>query len=193
MEWKMRKSDIRSPLYGITYGNGNFIAVSDEILSSPDGITWEQRESGRSFPLRGVSYHDGTFVAVGSELLTSINGVTWTRRNVGHNDELYGVNYANGAFFAVGAYGTIIQSGAVTPSIAPPKFRTESLTKPMDGMMHLSVEAQQGARLQIEVSTNLMRWTTLTNQTTSSGRAEITDPSAGDFGMRFYRARQILQ
>ena len=152
-----------------------------------------KRKRSAALPLRAVGYHDGTFVAVGSELLTSINGVTWTRRNVGHNVELYGVNYANGAFFAVGAYGTIIQSGAVTPSIAPPKFRTESLAKPIDGMMHLSVEVQQRAGLRIEVSTNLMRWTTLTNQTTSSGRAEITDPSAGDFGMRFYRARQVLQ
>src|SRR5208283_803656 len=84
-------------LNGVTYGNGQFVAVgtsynvngngsdtwSDVILTSPDGITWTSaalpsgtcgtstNSSVTEAGLYGVTYGNGQFVAVGEYLITT--------------------------------------------------------------------------------------------------------------------------
>jgi photosystem II stability/assembly factor-like uncharacterized protein len=62
-------------LYGITYGNNQFVAVgwNGTIRTSPNGTTWMVRTSDTSSPLRAVTYGGGQFVAVGDAgtILTS--------------------------------------------------------------------------------------------------------------------------
>ena len=91
-------------LNGVTYGNGQFVAVgtsynvngngsdtwSDVILTSPDGITW----TSRALPSDGTSGKD-------SDLTSGI---------------LEGVTYGNGQFVAVGGYWTTT-SGANNTTI----------------------------------------------------------------------------
>ena len=52
-------------LFGVTYGNGVFVAVGDGIQTSSDGTLWTERNWGKSTPLQSVAFGKGTFVAVG--------------------------------------------------------------------------------------------------------------------------------
>ena len=51
MTWTSRTSASDNDWYGITYGNGLFVAVSpisspsSQVMTSPDGITWTSRTS----------------------------------------------------------------------------------------------------------------------------------------------------
>jgi hypothetical protein len=56
-----------NPLYGVTYGNGIYVAVGSNgtIVTSADGITWTSRTSDTSYSLSEVAYGNGTFVVVG--------------------------------------------------------------------------------------------------------------------------------
>lgn len=68
-----RTSAANNSWYGVTYGNGTFVAVSitgtgNRVMTSPDGITWTSRTSAANNAWYGVTYGNGTFVAV------SING-----------------------------------------------------------------------------------------------------------------------
>jgi len=83
VKWTKRDSGTKSDLYGVTYGNGIFVAVgavgtklgsppsNGIILTSRDGVKWTKRTSEK--PLGGVTYGNGIFVAVGDNgtILTS--------------------------------------------------------------------------------------------------------------------------
>ena len=124
--WTLRTSQDNSlSLRGVTYGNGLFVAVGDDltILTSPDGANWTKRISVRKgIPIEqgnlntpispwsffDVTYGNGTFVAVGalSTTFTSPDGVHWTG-TLGTRINLSSVAYGKGTFVAVGVDGTI--------------------------------------------------------------------------------------
>jgi hypothetical protein len=110
--WTLR--NLGEWLYGVTYGNGLFVAVGDfgAILTSQDGVNWTGQVSGTSAELTGVAYGNGTFVAVGGggTILTSQDGMSWTRQTSGTSNPLNGVAYGNGTFVAVGWGGAILTS-----------------------------------------------------------------------------------
>jgi hypothetical protein len=70
-------------LYGVTYGNGTFVAVGNgrHHPHLPGRGELDGRTSGTSNDLNGVTYGNGLFVAVGEggTILTSPDGVSWTR------------------------------------------------------------------------------------------------------------------
>ena len=73
-------------LYGVAYGNNQFVAVGDAgtILTSPDGSTWTSQTSGTQGLLQAVTYGDSLFVAVGGHaIFTSPDGTTWTVQTSG--------------------------------------------------------------------------------------------------------------
>ncbi|MDT7910494.1 WD40/YVTN/BNR-like repeat-containing protein, partial [Thermus sp.] len=115
--WTPRTSGTRNWLYGVTYGNGLFVAggMNRTILTSSDGVTWTPQrtpETGYTFSLNDVTYGNGLFVAVGDfgTILTSPDGVNWTQRTSGTSYSLRGVAYGNGLFVAVGDFDTILTS-----------------------------------------------------------------------------------
>lgn len=59
---------------------------------------------------------------------------------------------------------------------------------PPGGSFTLVVEGVPGVIYQIDASTNLVNWTTLTNLTSTGGFIVFTDLSATNFPGRFYRA-----
>ena len=72
--WGKRNSNILANLYGLTYGNGQFVAVGagNTILSSPDGSTWVHRfENGGIASLQSIIFEQNRFVAVGWNIITS--------------------------------------------------------------------------------------------------------------------------
>jgi len=121
--WTAR--DIRPPYHsgfyeGIAYGNGMFVVVNSDILTSSDGVKWTQRASVTNNSLYGVAYGSNTFVAVGEKgtIVTSSDGATWVPRTSGTTNLLWAVVYGNGTFVAVGD-DTILQSDPLGPPPEP--------------------------------------------------------------------------
>lgn len=70
-------------LSGMAYGNGIYVVVSylsDEWLTSTDGITWTSRSLGGYSSLHSVVFANGRFYGVtkdGATALTSVDGLNW--------------------------------------------------------------------------------------------------------------------
>jgi gliding motility-associated-like protein len=115
INWTSRTSAADNRWYGVTYGNGLFVAVSDNgtgnrVMTSPDGINWTARTSAADNDWYGVTYGNGLFVAVSdngtNRVMTSPDGINWTSRTSAANNRWYGVTYGNGLFVAVSDNGT---------------------------------------------------------------------------------------
>ena len=114
--WTSRTSASDNDWFGVTYGNGLFVAVAssgtgNRVMTSPDGITWTSRTSASDNAWRDVTYGNGLFVAVatsgtGDRVMTSPDGITWTSRTSAADNSWFGVSYGNGSFVAVSASGT---------------------------------------------------------------------------------------
>ena len=121
--WTTRTSAADNTWYGVTYGNGLFVAVAgsgsgNRVMTSPDGITWTSRTSAATNYWVAVTYGNGLFVAVacgiggacnstaGKRGMTSSDGVTWTSRTAAANNSWYGITYGNGLFVAVSQSGS---------------------------------------------------------------------------------------
>ena len=117
--WTSRTSAADNWWYGVTYGNGLFVAVSvsgsgNQVMTSPDGITWTSRTNPSNGEWRSVTYGNGLFVAVvggvgNPPVMTSPDGITWTSRTAPANNNWWGVIYGNGLFVAVGRVGAPTQ------------------------------------------------------------------------------------
>lgn len=98
-------------LWGVSYGQGLYVAVGSKInvtrigaiyTSTTSGTPdlWTERNPSTTSILTGVTYGNGRFVAVGKSgtILTSNNGESWTSRISGTDTDLAGVKYLNGKF-----------------------------------------------------------------------------------------------
>jgi len=110
LSWTSRTSAADNIWFGVTYGNGLFVAVSydgtDRVMTSPDGITWTSRTAAADNQWKSVTYGNGLFVAVstsgtGNRVMTSPDGITWTSRTSASDNGWVSVTYGNGLFVAV--------------------------------------------------------------------------------------------
>jgi hypothetical protein len=111
--WTVRNpspSDIH--LFGVTYGNGKFVAVGAGIVTSADGVSWSLASEGTLTTLNAVTFGDGTFVAVGDDgaIRTSSDGIKWISRESGTTNALTAVTSGGSQFVALGPSGTILTS-----------------------------------------------------------------------------------
>ena len=114
--WVIRSSAADNNWYGVTYGNGLFVAVAgtgsnNRVMTSSDGETWTIRTSAADNNWRDVTYGNGLFVAVssdgsGNRVMTSPDGETWTIRTSAADLTWNAVTYGNGLFVAVASSGT---------------------------------------------------------------------------------------
>jgi hypothetical protein len=108
--WTFVSTGISTEWYGVTYGNGLYVAcgwdsagTAQNIVTSPDGITWTGRNITQGF-WRGITYGDGIFVTAdatsgAANISTSPDGITWTDTSSTLSvDSLYGIVYGNGLF-----------------------------------------------------------------------------------------------
>ena len=119
--WTVRHSDSNpnAALYGITYGNGLFVAVGDfgVILTSRDGVSWTPQNSGATNrSLRNLIFCNGRFYALGiptdTILLSSADGTAWSSIEF----EVFGgplrsVLWTNNLFVAVSSLSDTSQGG----------------------------------------------------------------------------------
>jgi len=116
INWTLRTSAADNGWYGVTYGNGLFVALAitgtgNRVMTSPDGITWTLRTSAADNNWVSVTYGNGLFVAVavsgtGNRVMTSPDGITWTLRTSAADNNWRSVTYGNGLFVAVANSGT---------------------------------------------------------------------------------------
>lgn len=117
--WAAQTSVGFNNLYGVAFGGGSFVAVSDSaIYTSLDATNWSSVSLPSGRTLRGVTYANGQFFAVGSTsysadyaILSSPDGTSWSYAD-GPNagSPLTGITFNNGTFVAVGGAGEILTS-----------------------------------------------------------------------------------
>ncbi|UQZ34807.1 hypothetical protein C2I18_15495 [Paenibacillus sp. PK3_47] len=117
--WRNYSRGDAAGFYGVTYGEGKFIAVGDStdytpvLYSSTDGVQWNRIMSAApQQALNSIAYGNGKFVTVGFSgyIYTSDDGVTWQNRSSNISKDLWSVTYGAGKFYAAGANETIISS-----------------------------------------------------------------------------------
>jgi hypothetical protein len=103
--------------YGITWGDGLFVAVStisDIVKTSSDGLLWNDHLLDPPYSLRDVTWSSemSKYVAVGHRgtLLTSDDGVTWTEKTSNTSSTLISVSCDSARCIAVGASGAVTMS-----------------------------------------------------------------------------------
>ena len=82
-------------------------------------------------------------------------------------------------------YSNTATPQVVTQPVSSPYFLTPVM---QNGGVSLSLAATAGFTYQIEVSTDLANWTTLTNIPSTNGTIQFMDTNAKSFSQRFYRA-----
>jgi len=108
----------------VTYGNGQFVAVSnaDKTMTSPDGVQWTESSCPNSIGWVSIAFGEETYVTVGTAnpfIMTSPDGVTWSAllptltANFG---PLTSVCYGMNRFVAVGNGGMGDKPRVVTSS-----------------------------------------------------------------------------
>jgi hypothetical protein len=119
-------------LWGVTYGDGIFVAVGDWLtpggpsaisVTSTDGVTWAYKEIGANVSLTGVAYGNGNFVSGGvgivrgsveavRAVLSSTDGITWEKTSSTPVGPItFGPITFGGGYFVVGGYnGTLFTS-----------------------------------------------------------------------------------
>jgi len=118
--------------FGITYGNGIFVAVAETVAAtgaiqtSLDGVNWTARtgvQAGGLVGLKSVAFGAGVFVAIATGLSvgtqavqTSPDGINWTQRTciAASGTGWYSVCYGGGLFVAVAL--TTSTTGAIQTS-----------------------------------------------------------------------------
>ncbi len=112
-------------LHGVTYGNGMFVAVGNQVgdslvVASTDGIVWTGNlRQASPLTLNDVAYGNGIFVAVGFGGMASVSadGLAWSEDHVIGKDlmGINGITYGRDRFVAVGnvngfGYGVVYLS-----------------------------------------------------------------------------------
>ena len=119
--WSPQTSGTIQDLYGVSYLNGQFIAVGagGTLLTSPDGVTWTARASNTNNNLRQVAYGVisttliGTYVAVGDAgtIVSSTDAANWTSQTIPTTQSFYSICFGPDLqFIAAGTNGTLAYS-----------------------------------------------------------------------------------
>lgn len=126
--WTVRTSGTANEINSVTYGQTDtganlFVAVGTLglILTSPDGIAWTPANPGSltNTNLLNVHYGNGQFVASGTGgiVLTSLDGQTWRTRPSASISSLNSGLYADGVHVLAGNFGTVLNSGILSPKL----------------------------------------------------------------------------
>ncbi|MBA4149357.1 MAG: family 10 glycosylhydrolase [Verrucomicrobia bacterium] len=87
------------------------------------------------------------------------------------------------------SYGGVTSSAATLGLIPPSEPVLHSIEILPNQSLRFVMEGEPGYSYSIDVSTNLIQWTTLTNLLNESGSVEFIDPDSSNQARRFYRSR----
>ncbi len=194
-----QKGTVPSPLRGVAFGNGQYVAVSENggIYTSADLQTWQAQTSGTAQHLRAVCYAYSFFVAVGDggALLTSTDGTVWQPKDSHTTNTLNCVKAANGSFVA-GGNAVLLQSDAINP-LPVTLIRFDAFNDEGTATLRWQTsEESDSDRFEIERSTNGTTWLKI-GVVAAAGNAAgiITRYSFSDNtplpGLNYYRLKMI--
>lgn len=106
--------EIWAHIYSVAFGNGVFIAVSDNgiMFTSVDGMNWEISESSANYNLNAIEKVDNKFIIVGTNgtILNSLDGDNWRTVQSNVSLDLNDIAYGKDQFVVVGDSGVILTS-----------------------------------------------------------------------------------
>ena len=164
--WDVRDTGASYYLSGLTFGAGKFVACgyAGTVQSSTNGVNWTSPTNAGNAWLNFTTYDHNTFMAVGEMgvIKSSTNGVNWTNRYALSGATLNGIAYANNTWVAVGNSSRILQSDPLTAAAIPTQPLLTEAVK-VGSVFSFKFNGSIGQTYQVQASTNLTSWTTLTN------------------------------
>ena len=110
-KWTMGNMSSSQKWQSVCYGNGKFIAVTDDsdvFAYSTDGITWNSGTMPSSQDWQSVCYGNGKYIAIvwSSNIFAySSDGINWTQGTMPSSSYWESVCYGNGKYVSI-AYGS---------------------------------------------------------------------------------------
>ncbi len=172
--WTPRTIAADNQWYGITYGNGIFVAVSgpvtgSRIMTSTDGVNWTINTNAPDNMRYGITFGNGLFVAVsvtgtGHRVITSPDGITWDSQITPVQADLGwdAVAYGNGIFVAVSydsANNKVLRSSdGVTWTLSPSNVNNSWLSVTYGNGLFVAVSSN-GAGNRVMTSPDGITWT----------------------------------
>ena len=104
---------------GVTYGDGKFVAVSEDgtnrVATSSDGINWTETSAPGNYMWLAVTYGGGKYVAVSQQgdAMYSSDGTNWSTTSVPETGVWNSVAYGNGKFVAVAGTKVIYSTDGI--------------------------------------------------------------------------------
>lgn len=170
IDWREGNLPSSSNWYGLTYGDGKFVIVSNnnKIAYSDDLINWTERTLTFSTRPFDITYGNGIFVICfenSNKIAYSTDITTWTEVTLPVTGNWIRVDYFNGKFVSIGVspYAVYSDDGKTWKSSQLPFSATWTATTFAFGEFYV-VARNSGKVIH---SSNLTNWTatTVTNET----------------------------
>jgi len=176
---------------GIVYGNGVFVATAydtslgSEVLASGNLVNWTSSviQNTNDLPLHflPVAFGGNQFItACVTNTFTSSDGYTWVTNSL---QSANAFAFGQGTFMA-STLGCIYRSGVFATNSSP-------TTLGISTYPGVTINGTAGAVYQIQYSTDLNAWQTLTNFMLPFSSYLWIDTSSPVTGQRFYRSIQL--
>ena len=114
--WNAVAATEANPWFGVTYGNGKFVAVAgggtNRIMYSTDALSWTAATAPGPTPTQwnSVTYGNSKFVAVGQsgspQVMYSTDGINWSEGQSSNDNVWKAITYGNNIFVAVSSNGS---------------------------------------------------------------------------------------
>ena len=117
--WSNDSISTSGSFYGVSYGNGVYVAAGSVGATSSDGINWSLSPTNPPVFITRLVYGNSLFVAAGyvgssyypnGQILTSQDGIHWQSQFLAPSGAISGLAYSGGTFLAISAYGTMFKS-----------------------------------------------------------------------------------
>ncbi len=175
----------------LAYGNGRYVlTVNNRCLVSTDSTNWQDVTVSPPLGLdilRRVTYAGDYFLGLSNSgfLYVSTDGTNWQQGPL-PGDFTHIINdlaYQDGVYVAVGAAGTLYYSGPQNPLRLGQSLAVRGVG------FQLGLSGRYNQSYQVQYTTNLLDWASLTNLTQSSPDIiqRVIDSDAGAGPIRAYR------
>ena len=178
--------DTTSTLYGIAWGQDQFIAVGGSpvnsvIYTSPNGEAWTPRSSSESSILRDIVWNEDHFIAIGDggTITTSPKGISWTRNSSGTTVNLHSIAIGEDAILIIGATTSPLSTTVLSNTDGTWLGGDGTLAQPNIHMNDISFGGTQFAAVApsgtIMISSDAAQWTEVLTGTNSLFKTILWD------------------